>query len=175
MDDSTRQGLERSINKVDSGDATHSKLAPLPDFTGRPLRDVYDHFITLRENDESIQPFYFIVADEVDFKEEGVLVVCLDRHNEGDGEVGVARCPVDMADWWGAGFYYDLSQWEELQEAEQVEYGPLEDPEKEYDTRPGPIRLRSMYGWYSLVEKGKPIRFSSSHRTLETDDHSRAH
>lgn len=155
FDDSARQRLEKLVNKVGSGDATHSKLAPSPDFTGRSLRDIYDHFITFRENDESTQPFYFIVADKADFRDEGVLCVCLDIYNEGDGEVGVARCPVDMADCWGAGFYYGLSEWEEMQDAEQTEYGPEEDHEKEYDTRCGPIRLRSMYGWYSLVEKGE--------------------
>ncbi|KAF3051718.1 hypothetical protein E8E11_005058 [Didymella keratinophila] len=75
LDNSTRQELERLVNKIGSGDATHSKLAPSPDFDGRSLRDVYDHFITSRENDESIQPFYFIVADKFDFREEGVLGV----------------------------------------------------------------------------------------------------
>ena len=89
--------------------------------------------------------------------------------------MGVARCPVDMADSWGAGFYYGLSEWEDMLEAEQEEYGPEEDPEMEYDTRPGPIRLRGMYGWYSLVEKGKPARFTSSRKPLETYNLSRAH
>lgn len=154
MDHATRQGLVKRINNIGSEDANHSKLAPDPDFTGRSLRDVYEHFITLRDEDESIQPFYFIVADKVNFEEEGVLGVCLECNNEGDGSVGVARCPVDEADGWGADFYYGFVEWEEMLEAEELEYGLEEDPEKEYDTRPGPVRLRGMYGWYSLVEKG---------------------
>jgi hypothetical protein len=89
--------------------------------------------------------------------------------------MGVARCPVGMADSWGAGFYYGLSEWEDMLEAEQEEYGLEVDPEKGYDRRPGPIRLGGMYGWYGLVEKGKPPRFPPSRRPLETDNSSCAY
>ncbi|KAF3040542.1 hypothetical protein E8E12_008934 [Didymella heteroderae] len=155
MDKRSRQRLEKLINRVGSGDANHSKLAPTPDFTGCSLRDMCNHFIAVRESDESVQPFYFIVTDNANFQTEGVLGICLDCNNGGDGDVGVARCPVDMVDGRGAGLYYGLAEWEETQEAEQLEYGPDQDPEQERDTRPGPVQLRSTYGSYSLVEKGE--------------------
>lgn len=180
MDHSSRQDLEKLINKAGSGDASHSRLAPTPDFSDRSLRDVYDHFLTLRDEDESIQPFYFIVADKANFGEEGVLGVCLDCNNEGDGDLGVARCPVDMADGWGADFYYGLADWEDMKDAEQAEYGSEDDeqgldPDQGYDARPGPIQLRSMYGWYSLVEKGQLTPLCLPKRPLCADGLSRAH
>lgn len=145
--------VEKLINRAGPGDATHSKLAPSPDFSVRSLRDIYDHFISLRENDESTQQFYFIVADRAKFTDEGVLYVCLDICNERNGEVGVARCPVDMADWRGAGLYYRFWECREMQEAANIEFSPREDPEKQYDTQSEATWLRTIYRCYSLVEK----------------------
>lgn len=177
MDHDALQALVNSINKLDSGDANHSKLAPQPNFTGCSLREVYEHFIAHRERDETVQPLYFIVVDAADFQTEGVLGIYLgcceadeggDPRSDIDGDievgvgVGVARCPVDRADGWGADFYYGLATWAEMRGEEEVEYESKEEEEedKEYDTRPGPIRLRGMYGLYSLVPKGKSQRLS---------------
>ncbi len=115
-----REKLERLVNSGSSS-SMHSKLAPTPDFSDQSLRNIYEHFLELRELNDSIQPFYFIVADRVDFVKEGVLGICLDCSQGGDFDVGVARCRVDMADSWGAQFHNGLVDWEEMKEAEADE------------------------------------------------------
>ncbi len=179
MDNNSRQELENLINKIGSADANHSKLAPDPDFTGRSIQAVFNHFLALRDEDESIQPFYLIVADRADFKEEGVLGVCLDCNNEGNGDVGVARCLVDMADSWGADFYYGLAPWEQMRDEEYIEFGGDHEEEHPdfnpiYDECPGPVQLRSMYGCYSLVEQGLRTRVFHVKMNM-ADDHSCAY
>ncbi|KAJ4989754.1 hypothetical protein SVAN01_04784 [Stagonosporopsis vannaccii] len=171
------------INASD-GSPPYSKLAPTPDFSNRPLRDVYDHFVSLREQDETVYPFYFIVADRVDFAEKGVLGVCLDcsQGESEDADVGVARCGIDMSNSWGTSFYHGIAGWEEMRESEMLEWGEDDDgarngetedvepedvdPEQKHadaaakwgwDVRTSIIKERDVYAWYSLVEKALPI------------------
>ncbi|KAG9203773.1 hypothetical protein G6514_002388 [Epicoccum nigrum] len=88
---SLRIALENAINASPSA-LSVCKLAPAPDFSSAPsLRQVFDAFLALREEDESVRPFYFIVANRADFGKEGVLGVCLDVSQDGEGDVGVAR------------------------------------------------------------------------------------
>lgn len=92
--------LENAINSSPSGHSV-CKLAPAPDFSSAfSVREVFNAFIALREEDESVQPFYFVVADRADFGKEGVLGVCLDAGQDGEGDVGVARCGVEWAGDW---------------------------------------------------------------------------
>ncbi|KAJ8113409.1 hypothetical protein OPT61_g4457 [Boeremia exigua] len=162
-----RQKLATLINSADAS-SLNSKLAPTPDFTGRSLLNVYDHFLELREVDATIQPFYFIVADCVDFEQDGVLGVCLRSSQDEDFDVGVARCGVGMADSWGAQFCNGLADWEEMKEAEADEWVEAEevDPEQRHADEAAKygwvaqiyaLRDRTVYGWYSLVEKAVPI------------------
>jgi hypothetical protein len=89
-------------------DSQHSILATQPDFSGRTLRDIYDHHIEASKEDNEMHPYLFIVADQVDWDTEGVLLVyvhadrALGRPNEPNDDyentVGVLRCGVEMAD-----------------------------------------------------------------------------
>src|SRR5690242_6161169 len=175
---STPAALHELLLRINtsSSSSQNSVLAPAPDFTGRPLRDVYDHFVTLREQDETVYPFYFIVADRTDFLSKGVLGICLDC-SLGEGEVadvGVARCEVDLADSWGADFYNKIADWVEMKDEETMVWGEDGagaesedvDPEQKHadeatkygwDVRTSIILERNVYAWYSLVEKGGEI------------------
>lgn len=160
--------LQDCVNSSTSG-FEDSKLAPAPDFTNRSVREVYDHFLALREQDDTIQPFYFIVADRTDFINEGVLGVCLDCSQEGECDVGVARCSVDWAGDWGVQIAEGAAGFDEMKEHEEAVWGGDDEggrdlgPEEKHaheatkfgwEVGNGGIRDRTMFGWYSLVEKG---------------------
>lgn len=101
---------QRFLNDLNTGDMTTKRciLATQPDFSGRTLRDIYDHHIEASKEDNAMHPHYFIVADQDDWDTKGVLVVDLyasrdlNRHEDPDHDyeftVGVLRCGVDMAD-----------------------------------------------------------------------------
>ena len=133
------------------------------------MREIFDAFLVLREEDESVQPFYFIIADRVDFGKEGVLGVCLDVSQEGEGDVGVARCDVEMAGDWGMQILEGVVGFEEMKEFEAANWdgeiqgedlGPearhaQKAAEEGWQVGNHAPRERTMYGWYSLVEKGE--------------------
>lgn len=48
------------------------------DFTGATLREVYEHFIRHRDEDLSVDPLLFMVADHAASGRNGILIVCLD-------------------------------------------------------------------------------------------------
>lgn len=165
------QQLEHDINNAELGN-NRSKLAPQPDFSGRLLKDVYDYHIRIRDEGDTIHPLYFIVADQSNPSESGVLAVHLDRGGEEENLVGVGRCGVDMADTWGVNIDIGNRDWLDLKEEEQNEWGgedPYEDNDEDDDqsghggaapttAQSGAATISSptKYGWYSLVRKGKP-------------------
>lgn len=164
------QELGDLINSDPSG-CSASKLAPSPDFTNRSVRDVYDSFLTLREEDDTIQPFFFIVADRSEFEEGGVLGVCLDCSQEGEGDVGVVRCDAEWADSYGAQLVEGMVSWEELKEYEAArgdEYERVRSMGVEerhaheagkygWEAGTSTVRVRDIYGWYSLVQNGERL------------------
>ncbi|KAF2128713.1 hypothetical protein P153DRAFT_404995 [Dothidotthia symphoricarpi CBS 119687] len=179
LDAVARHQLEASINSGEYSGKS-SKLAPQPDFSNRSLRDVYNYHIHLRDEDDSIHPFYFIVADRVSLPEDGVLVVHLNSSMDEEDVVGVGRCGVDMADTWGGNLDIGNQDWLDLKEMEYEEWGgdnPYEDDSKDDavthevgESSPGILTSRTataqglsssggttkmVYGWYSLVEKGE--------------------
>ncbi|KAI5271998.1 hypothetical protein E4T47_04709 [Aureobasidium subglaciale] len=135
LDDDGRQEL---LNDLNTGEMTtnNTRVAPQFDFAGRTLRDVYDYHLQAREEHDNIHPHFFIVADQEDWRTEGVLVVCLyvDRSTGevGDREsledvfewvVGVMRCGVDMADCIGANLGIANVDWTEYKEEEEELWG----------------------------------------------------
>ncbi|KAB2105988.1 hypothetical protein AG0111_0g6212 [Alternaria gaisen] len=176
LDVLARQQLEESIN-TDETSTGRSKLAPQPDFSGRSLRDVYDYFIHLRDQDDTIHPLYFIVADQEDFSRNGVVVVLLNSSQDEKDIVGVGRCSNVEADSWGANIDIGNQDWLDLKEEEAVEWGG-DDPYGNDDDNDGDKRgvgattsqgttaqstttltepRKKVYGWYSLVERAVPI------------------
>ncbi|KAF7682225.1 hypothetical protein GT037_001201 [Alternaria burnsii] len=176
LDVSARQQLEESINTEETSTG-RSKLAPQPDFSGRSLRDVYDCFIHLRDQDDTIHPLYFIVADQEDFSRNGVVVVLLNSSQDEEDIVGVGRCSNVEADSWGANIDIGNQDWLDLKEQEAAEWGG-DDPYGNDDDNDGdklgvgattsqgttvqsPTTLteprKKVYGWYSLVERAVPI------------------
>ena len=112
-----------------------------------------------------MQPFYFVVADRADFGNEGVLGVCLDVEQEGEGDVDVARCSVKWAGEWGVQMLEGVVGFEEMKESEGAVWdGGERGPEARHAQKAAGEgwevgnhmpKDRTVYGWYSLVEKGE--------------------
>jgi hypothetical protein len=180
LDTAGLQSLESSINSSELSTQS-SRLAPQPDFSNRSLRDVYDYFISARdEKDTWIHPLYFIVADKAKLAKEGVLVVHLSSSMDEENMVGVGRCGVNMADCWGGNIDIGNQDWIDLKEEEAESLGrenPYDDDDEGSDagdddeanaTKQAPLTARSgtpfaaragkmTYGWYSLVFKGERL------------------
>lgn len=165
--------LETLINSR-TPDLSTSKLAPTADFSNHSLRTIYDHFLTLRSSNPTIQPLYFIVADRSDFEQGGVLGVCLDCSQEGDCDVGVIRCSAEEADSYGGQLVEGMVGWDELKEYETAlgdKYERLQsmgvDERHAYEAEKHgwvagtyAVQTRDVYGWYSLVQKGEVMSSS---------------
>ena len=135
---------------------------------------MYDYFIHLRDQDDTIHPLYFIVADQEDFSRNGVVVVLLNSSQDEEDIVGVGRCSNVEADSWGANIDIGNQDWLDLKEKEAVEWGgddPYGNDDDNDGDKPGvgattsqgttvqsPTTLteprKKVYGWYSLVERG---------------------
>ncbi|KAI4655827.1 hypothetical protein J4E93_000542 [Alternaria ventricosa] len=164
LDTADSQRLEESINTGELSTG-RSKFAPQPDFSGRSLRDVYDYFIELRDQDDTIHPLYFIVADQKDFDTNGVLVVLLNSSQDEEDIPGVGRCSNVEADSWGSNIDIGNQDWFDLKEREAEEWGG-DDPyadDDDKDDKPtqglatSDASPKKVYGWYSLVKKAVPI------------------
>ncbi|RYP25519.1 hypothetical protein DL768_011483 [Monosporascus sp. mg162] len=134
LDGEALERLERDINSAaepaGTGNSVLSPAARSGEHAGRPLRDVYEHHLRARDAGENadeestVHPLYFVVADRPDWKREGLLAVHLDcGYGEEEDRVGVGRCGVDWADSWGANIDIANMDWMELKEAEQEEWG----------------------------------------------------
>ena len=99
-------GQQRLLNDLNTGDWTTKQciLATQPDFSGRTLRDVYDHHIEASKEDNEMHPHLFIVADQDGWDTKGVLLVDLhvdravgrdDVYDDFEFTVGVLRCGVE--------------------------------------------------------------------------------
>ena len=86
-------GLE-SIDPLEA--FTH--LPPMHNFSGRPLRDVYDYHLTLDHKELLLFPTLMVVAHRPDYRKYGVLLVNLDA----DFECGVDSGRTKASDAIGA-------------------------------------------------------------------------
>ncbi|KAK6958025.1 hypothetical protein Daesc_000818 [Daldinia eschscholtzii] len=154
---STLNDLASRLNAAQDIEPGTCKLAPRYDFANRPLRDVYDYHLQLRDRDPSIHPLFFIVAVDADYEKNGVLVVHLNTgQDEEDDRVDKARCSVEWAASWGLNLDIGNMAWEDLKEEEADEWGDTAmpwTPESNQPTRPDTAPPRSQYACFSLVEK----------------------
>ncbi|KAI4758702.1 hypothetical protein E4T52_09153 [Aureobasidium sp. EXF-3400] len=127
-------GQQRLLNDLNDGDWTTKQcvLATQPDFSGRTLRDIYDHHIEASREDNEMHPHLFIVADQDDWDTNGVLLVyvcagrVLTRWDDDDYEdeytVGVLRCAVWMADCICCNLEISKLDFHEFKEGEEREW-----------------------------------------------------
>lgn len=123
------QELIDDINNAEDSTSS-SRLAPDPDFSGQSLRDIYDYHTRIRDEDETIHPCYLIVADQDDWKTNGVLMVYTAVETDASDPayvVGVGRCGWDWADSCGANLDIANMDWIDFKEVERDEWGG-EDP-----------------------------------------------
>ena len=89
---------ERLLSTLHDYEYSSERTRPAPgDYPNKSVREIYDHHVRAREDDDSIHPFLFIVADQPDFTKNGVLIVDLAVQAdqvEPNRVVGVTRCSV---------------------------------------------------------------------------------
>lgn len=123
----TLQELEDALN-ADDQEELSCKLAPNPDFSEKTLRDVYDHYVAVRDTEDyaEMNPTCFIVADQLDWTTKGVLLVNLGVWGDGDENdvngVDVARCGVDEAGSWLINLEIANMDWSECKDAEEEKW-----------------------------------------------------
>ncbi|KAI2617021.1 hypothetical protein GGS26DRAFT_577479 [Hypomontagnella submonticulosa] len=157
LDRSALENLVDQLNAAEDVRPGTCKLAPEPDFANRPLRDVYNYHLQLRDQDHSIHPLYFIVAADADFEKDGVIVVHLHTgQDDEEDRVDKARCSVDWAASWGINFDIGNMDWEDLKEQEEEEWGDRAmswTPASQQPVPPDTEPPRFQYACFSLVEK----------------------
>jgi hypothetical protein len=125
----------------------------------------------LRDEDETIHPLYFIVADRINIANDGVLVVLLNSSQDEEDIVDVGRCGIDMADSWGMNIDIGNQDWLDLKEEEAKMWGGedpyADDGDDGADNKatsqtttaqissPSNTNAKPKYGWYSFVQEGK--------------------
>lgn len=123
LERATLQALENKLNSAKLTENT-CKLAPDPSFPGRPLRHVFDYHIRLRDQDTTVHPLYFIVAADLDYKTNGLIVVHLNTAQDDEKDrVDQGRCEAHMAVSWGIKIDVGHMRWEDLKHEEERIYG----------------------------------------------------
>ncbi|KAI0379783.1 hypothetical protein F5Y04DRAFT_259139 [Hypomontagnella monticulosa] len=157
LDRSTLENLVDRLNAAEDIEPGTCKLAPEPDFANRPLLDVYNYHLQLRDRDHSIHPLYFIVAADADCEKDGVIVVYLHTgQDDEEDRVDKARSSIDWAASWGINFDIGNMDWEDLKEEEENEWGDRAMPWAPVSQQPAPPATeppRFQYACFSLVEK----------------------
>ncbi|THX11011.1 hypothetical protein D6D13_05017 [Aureobasidium pullulans] len=137
------------------------------DFQPRSLREAYDHHSRVRDEDETIHPYFFIAVEKA--SSDSVLVVYLKAPGaDGHHVVGVSRCAIGEADLVGANLDVGNIDWIEYKEAEEEKFGsesPYTNP-RYFSKDPRVPREddsttseNCVYAWFSLVSR--PLRFKS--------------
>lgn len=163
-----RTNLEQLVKDINHAEISTGSACTRPhaDFTGRSLRDIYDYHLQLRDQDHTIHPLYFVVADQMDYNTNGILVVFLDADTPGydddDNHVGVGRTGIDMVDAWASNIDVGNMSWMDLKESEAADWHG-DDPYEGIDysvqtTHSETKRLNgkgdSKHGWYSTFGAG---------------------
>lgn len=125
--------LEQGIRAADQDACTPATLSTTqPAFHDQRLLDIYNHHIHTRDEESGFHPFYFIVADQEDWAEKGVLFVHLAASTwQRESFVGVCRCDLETASQIGPNLDMANSDWEHYKVMEQDEFGgedPYENP-----------------------------------------------
>ncbi|KAK6002940.1 hypothetical protein QM012_000785 [Aureobasidium pullulans] len=153
--------LHDTLNQDDYG--PHA-CCVVKDFQGTTLREAFNHHACIKNEDETVHPYFFIVLEEESSK--SVLVVDLKAPGaDGESVVGVSRCAIHEADLMGANLDVDNIDCIEYKEAEEEKFGSespytneryfARDPREPKDT----VSNITAYAWFSIVPR--PLRFIS--------------
>jgi hypothetical protein len=127
------------------------------------LRETYDHHIRVRDEDETIHPYFFIAVEKA--SSDSVLAVYYKAPGADGGQVvGVSRCAIREADVMGANLDVGNIDWIEYKEAEEEKFGsesPYTNP-RYFSKDPRALKddesstsKRCVYAWFCLVPRRK--------------------
>lgn len=125
LDDEQLQQLEQDINSADDISPTPVvQLANRPVFHNQKLLDIYNHHIRNRNSNTKYHPSCFIVADQNNWSEKGVLFVSLAASTEQrDSVIGVCRCDLEISTQIQANLDVGNMDWIDYKEMEEEEFG----------------------------------------------------
>ena len=131
------------------------------DFQPRTLREAFDHHSRVRDEDETIHPYFFIAVEKE--SSDSVLVVYLKAPGaDGHHVVGVNRCAIGEADLVGPNLDVGNIDWIEYKEAEEEKFGsesPYTNPryfskDPRVPREDGSTTTENcVYAWFSLVPR----------------------
>lgn len=126
LEPSQLRRLEEDLRNADDILSTDvARLAPQPHFSS--VFDIYNHHIDLAEaqgDSSQHDPSYFIVADQENWNEKGLLFVNVVAVTEQrDSFVGVCRCDLETATQIKANLEVGNLDWVDYKEMEQEEFG----------------------------------------------------
>jgi len=115
--------LEQDLRNADDiSDTAVAELAPQPHFNS--LLEIYNHHLQADYQDSPYHPQYFIVADQDDWKEKGVLFINLAADTEQrESFVGVCRCDLETSTQIMANLDIGNMDWVDYKEMEQDDFG----------------------------------------------------
>lgn len=171
--DLTPEQLAQATQELNDNDNNagpgNCQLAPEAQLPGKTMRDVFEHHIQTRDkenNREIFHPFYFIVIDQKDWMNRGVLFINLEAVNGRNQKVvGLCRCGIDMANSIAANLEIVNMDWLDFKEQEQDEWdgeNPYENPRYHEPGSKESASNNLKYAWYTSVVKGLFTRCSSS-------------
>ena len=143
--------------------STHCRWSPDGKHQHPTLRDIYNHHISLRDINNTVHPYFFIVVENLDV--EPVLIVNLKAPTNRDDArrvIGVSRCSINQATLAGANLDIGNMTWNDYKESEHERFGG-ESPytnTRYYPTDPRennrePAQTETVYACYSLTRGGK--------------------
>jgi hypothetical protein len=123
LDATQLKQLEQDLRDADDiSDTPVTQLAPQP--FSENLLDIYNHHLQMDSQDSPYHPRCFIVADQNDWKEKGVLFVNLAADTEQrESFVGVCRCDLEMATQIEANLDIGNMDWVDYKEMEENDFG----------------------------------------------------
>jgi hypothetical protein len=122
------QQLERDLRDADNiSNTVVTQLASQPHFNS--VLDIYDHHLNISKQDTpQHNPSSFIVADQDDWKDKGLLFVNLTASTEQrESFVGICRCDLEIATQIKANLEVGNMDWVDYKEMERDGFGG-EDP-----------------------------------------------
>ena len=115
LDQEGTDGLLKALENNDDNLQDAAGLPPKHDFSGKPLKDVYDYHLQIG-SEGNYHPTLFIVAHNRDYKSDGVLLVNLDI----DLKCSVDTCRIKPSEALSAAVNLEIANmdWEDFKEDE---------------------------------------------------------
>lgn len=163
LDNAQMDSMRKALN-ANPDCSTECRWPPDGRHQHSTLKEVYDHHIGLRDSDNTVHPYFFIVVENLDVAT--VLIVNLKaptQRHDAQSVIGVSHCSVGQAALAGANLDIGNMTWNDYKESEHEKFGG-EGPytnTRYYPTDPrkkrkcSPVETDTVHACYSLTRGGE--------------------